>query len=165
MNSSYLMFLLLMNLAVGAQVSKDSELFIALKKQDSLFFERSFNQCDRVYLEKSVHADLVFYHDQGGVQNREQFLESVKNNICSDVNRKPIRQVKAESLEVFPLYQNGQLYGVIQNGIHEFYMREPNKKDRLTSTARFTHVYLLIDNRWILKEVLSFDHQNAEIKK
>lgn len=152
------LFLFLTSL-LSAQVAKDSDLFLTLKKQDSLFFEKSFNQCDLVFLEKAIHNDLIFYHDQGGVQNKATFLESVKNNICSNPNQKPIRKVKAESLEVFPLYQNGQLYGVIQNGIHEFYIREPHKKDTLTSTARFTHVYLLENKQWILKEVLSFDHR------
>lgn len=156
----FLLLALLLSSFLSAQVAKDSELFLALKKHDSLFFEKSFNQCDLVFLEKAIHSDLVFYHDQGGVQNKTSFLESVKNNICSNPNQKPIRKVKEESIEVFPLYQNGQLYGVIQNGIHEFYIREPHKKDVLTSTARFTHVYLLENNHWILKEVLSFDHKN-----
>lgn len=160
MSKTVFLFFLFLSPLLSAQVAKDSELFLALKKQDSLFFEKSFNQCDLVFLEKAIHSDLVFYHDQGGVQNKTSFLKSVKNNICSNPNQKPIRKVKAESLEVFPLYQDGQLYGVIQNGIHEFYIREPHKKVILTSTARFTHVYLLEDNQWILKEVLSFDHKN-----
>jgi hypothetical protein len=160
MKKSILPIFLSITSLLSAQVAKDSELFLALKTHDSLFFEKSFNECDLVFLEKAIHSELVFYHDQGGVQNKTSFLESVKNNICSNPNQKPIRKVKAESLEVFPLYQNGQLYGVIQNGIHEFYIREPHKKDILTSTARFTHVYLLENKQWILKEVLSFDHQN-----
>lgn len=35
---------------VHAQVGKDSELFLTLKKQDSVFFARGFNQCDLTYL-------------------------------------------------------------------------------------------------------------------
>jgi hypothetical protein len=154
-----LLFELFLSSSLSGQVAKDSELFLALKKHDSLFFEKSFNECDLVFLEKAIHSDLVFYHDQGGVQNKTTFLESVKNNICSNPNQKPIRKVISDSLVVFPLYENGDLYGVIQNGIHEFYIREQGKNDVLTSTARFTHVYLLINNQWILKEVLSYDHQ------
>jgi hypothetical protein len=154
-----LLFELFLSSSLSGQVAKDSELFLALKKYDSLFFEKSFNECDLVFLEKAIHSDLVFYHDQGGVQNKTTFLESVKNNICSNPNQKPIRKVISDSLAVFPLYANGDLYGVIQQGIHEFYIREQGKNDVLTSTARFTHVYLLINNQWILKEVLSYDHQ------
>lgn len=146
MYKAIFLFFLFLSSLLSAQVAKDSELFLALKKHDSLFFEKSFNQCDLIFLEKAIHPDLVFYHDQGGVQNKIIFLESVKNNICSNPNQKPIRKVITESLEVFPLYQKGQLYGVIQNGMHEFYIREQGKEDVLTSSARFTHVYLLENN-------------------
>ncbi|AOW10639.1 nuclear transport factor 2 family protein [Flavobacterium gilvum] len=142
-----------------AQVPKNSELFLALQKHDSIFFDRCFNQCDYVYMEKMIHKDLVFYHDRGGIQDKQKFLENTKNNLCSDPNKKPIRKVRKESLEVFPLYDNGVLYGVVQNGIHDFYIREPNKGDNYTGTAKFTHVYLLENKEWILKEVLSFDHK------
>lgn len=103
---------------------------------------------------------MIFYHDQGGIQNKKTFLENTKRNLCSGGSRKPIRKVKAESLEVYPLYDNGKLYGVVQTGIHDFYLREANKADVFTAEAKFTHIYLLINNEWILKEVLSFDHKS-----
>lgn len=141
-----------------AQVSKSSELFLALQKHDSIFFERCFNQCDSVFLMKMTDKDLVFYHDRGGIQNKKKFLENTRKNLCSDNTKKPIRKVRKESLEVYPLYNDDVLYGVVQNGIHDFYIREPNKEDKYTGTAKFTHVYLLENKEWILKEVLSFDH-------
>jgi hypothetical protein len=76
-----LIFISNQNLAIG-QVSKNSEIFLSLKKQDSIFFERSFNLCDMDYLNNAIHNDLIFYHDQGGIQNRESFLENTRNNIC-----------------------------------------------------------------------------------
>jgi CubicO group peptidase (beta-lactamase class C family) len=143
---------------VKSQVPKTSELFMTMKKQDSVFFENSFNLCNIEYLNKAIHKDLVFYHDQSGIQNKEIFLDNIKKYICADINKKPIRKVIEESLEVFPLYNNGILYGVIQSGIHDFYIREPNKADVRTSRAKFTHLYLLENGNWLLKEVLSFDH-------
>jgi hypothetical protein len=148
-----------LNVAVKAQESKTSELYLTLKKVDSIFFERSFNQCDMVYLEKAIHKDLNFYHDQGGIQNRQQFLDAVKNNLCATPDNKPIRKVDAASLEVFPMHNNGVLYGAIQTGIHHFYRRQPNKPDEHTGIARFTHLYLLENGNWILREVLSYDHK------
>ena len=153
-----LLFISNLNLAIG-QVSKNSEIFLTLKKQDSIFFERSFNLCDMDYLKSAIHKDLIFYHDQAGIQNRESFLENTKNNICSDFNKKPIRKVKEESLEVYPMYNDGVIYGAIQTGIHDFYIRESNKADIKTSSAKFIHLYLLINGDWLLKEVLSFDHK------
>lgn len=155
--ASLTLFFLVFN--VHCQVSKDSELFIIMKKHDSIFFEKCFNQCDFEFLEKAIHHDFTFYHDQSGIQDRTIFLEKIKNNICSDSNNKPIRKVVGESLEVFPLYTEGTLYGVIQSGVHQFY-RHQKGKDVLSSTAKFTHVYLLVNGKWILKEVLSFDHKN-----
>lgn len=142
------------------QVSRSSELFLTLKKQDSIFFERSFNRCDLAYLSQAVHKDLMFYHDQGGIQDRTAFLENIRKYICSDSSRKPVRTVVTESLEVFPLYNNGVLYGAIQTGIHDFYIREKNKADLHTSRAKFTHLYLLENGQWLLKEVLSYDHKD-----
>ncbi len=150
---------LLFSNAATAQVPHDSELFIALQRHDSIFFERGFNSCDTNYLKQAIHKDLVFYHDKAGVSNKAQFMESTRNNLCSDWNNKPIRKVRKESLEVYPLYDNGKLYGVVQSGVHDFFMRVPGKPDAYSGTAKFTHVYLLEGTNWILKEVLSFDHK------
>lgn len=144
--------------ASSAQVATDSALFRELEAQDRTFFERAFNQCDFAYLESAVHPDLRFYHDQGGFQDRAAFLDATRRNICGDPDRKPIRKVDGDSLEVFPLYSDGELYGAIQRGFHHFYLRTPDGSEVPTSSARFTHVYLLEDGRWLLAEVLSYDH-------
>lgn len=162
MTKRFLLLLIIINSVslVRGQVAENSELFLTLKKQDSIFFERSFNLCDLEYLNKAIHKDLIFFHDQSGIQNRSDFIENTKKNICSNPNQKPIRKVDEKSLEVFPLYNNGKLYGAIQSGIHDFYIREPNKEDAHTSRAKFTHVWLLENGNWLLKEVLSFDHNS-----
>jgi hypothetical protein len=160
MKKLFLLFFANISIVAFAQVAKNSELFLTMKKHDSIFFEKCFNQCDIPFLEKSIHPDLIFYHDQAGIQNKKIFLENTKKNLCSNNLKKPIRKVIPESLEVFPLYNNGKLYGIIQTGIHQFYIREPNKPDVLTGEAKFTHVYLLINDQWLLKEVLSFDHKS-----
>ena len=161
---SILILIISVNLANG-QVARNSEIFLTLKKQDSIFFERSFNLCDLVYLNKAVHKDLMFYHDRSGIQTRAIFLENTKKYICGDTIKKPIRKIVEESLEVFPMYNNGVLYGAIQSGIHDFYIREKNKADVYTSSAKFTHLYLLENGNWLLKEVLSFDHNQASKTK
>ena len=155
-----LCFLSFVHLA-KAQVQKNSSLFQDLKAQDSVFFERGFNRCDLDYLKNQVAEDLRFYHDQGGFQNKAQFLENTANNICGSPAQKPIRKIAPESLEVFPLYTSGKIYGAIQTGVHHFYIREKDKKDLWTSTARFTHLWILENENWKLTEVLSYDHQST----
>lgn len=159
MTKTLLVFLTLITVFAKAQVSQDSALYVNLKKQDSILFQKGFNECDITYLEKHVASELKFYHDQSGIQNREQFLENTKKYICVDT-RKPIRKLEAGSLVVFPLYNDGELYGAIQNGIHHFYIRETGKEDVWTSTAKFTHVWILEDTVWKISEVLSYDHQS-----
>lgn len=158
-----LLFLYLFSLGSfsgSAQIARDAEIFLQLQAMDSLLFELGFNNCDLPALEKCVSEDLEFYHDQAGVSlTRSDFLKRVKENICSDSLRKPIRQLRDQGLEVFPLYENDQLYGAIQSGTHDFYIREPGRELEFTSTAKFTHLWLLEDQRWILKRVLSYDHK------
>jgi len=153
-------FLLIVCCNLIGQVSKKSELFLQLKLQDSIFFDRSFNKCDINYLKSAIDTGLTFYHDKSGIQNRAIFLENTMKYICGDTLRKPIRKVDEQSLEVYPMYNDNVLYGAVQTGIHSFYIREKNKADVLTSKAKFIHLYLLKDGKWLLKEVLSFDHQS-----
>jgi hypothetical protein len=79
-------------------------------------------------MEKSVGDNLKFYHDKGGFQDKKLFLERTQQNICGNPNQKPIRKVIENSLEVFPLYNNGELYGAIQSGEHRFFIREKGKR-------------------------------------
>lgn len=157
--ASILLFFLITTSIAIAQPDKRSTLFLELKQQDSLFFERSFNQCDIAYLESRMAQDLKFYHDQSGFQDRTKFFENIKQYICAPSSKKPIRKVDVNSLEVYPLYNNGKLYGAIQMGIHHFYIREQGKEDIHTSTAKFTHVWLMEEGIWKLSEVLSYDHR------
>jgi hypothetical protein len=146
--------------STNAQTDKKSDLFIELKIYDSIFFERGFNNCDLNYLESHIAENLKFYHDQSGIQDKNTFLENTRKYICSNTDQKPIRKIEANSLEVFPLFNNGNIYGAIQNGIHHFYLREKGKEDVMTSTAKFTHVWILENGIWILSEVLSYDHKD-----
>ncbi len=148
---------------VFAQVDQDSDLYKQLKSRDSLLFDRGFNKCEISAFESFISEDLEFYHDQAGLStNKEDFLEAVRNNICGNPEIKPIRKLVSGSLKVFPLFENGELYGAIQQGVHDFYIKEPQKELRKTSSARFTHVWILENNEWILERVLSYDHKSPE---
>ncbi|MCX8531781.1 nuclear transport factor 2 family protein [Chryseobacterium luquanense] len=145
--------------SLSAQIERNSPLFLELKKEDSIFFERGFNNCDIAFLEKKMDDNLKFYHDNGGFQDKKLFMERTKQNICSNPNQKPIRKVVESSLEVFPLYDNGILYGAIQTGEHQFFIREKNKKDILGGHAKFTTVWTKKEGNWIMSEVLSYNHK------
>lgn len=105
-----------------------------------------------------MDENLKFYHDNGGFQDKKLFLERTKQNICGNPDQKPIRKVIESSVEVFPLYNNGELYGAIQTGEHQFFTREKNKKDVLGGEAKFTSVWTKKDGNWMISDVLSYDH-------
>ena len=133
------------------------QLFAELKAQDSLLFGLGYNQCDTSLLRKLVSDDFEFYHDQGGLmESKEMFLNGIPN-LCN-MNYKPTRVLREGSMEVFPLFNNGKLYGAIQRGVHEFYGEEEGKEKYLTSTAIFTHVWMLEDGNWRVRRILSYNH-------
>ncbi|ACV26659.1 serine hydrolase [Kangiella koreensis] len=159
-----IIYKMLCGLMLVASMHQTSALSLAeeLTQQDAEFFQRGFNECDIDYLQQHVSKDLVFYHDQGGIQHKSNFMSSVLNNICSNHDEKPIRKLVEGSIETFPLYKNGKLYGAIQQGEHEFYIRKVGYTDRLTSTAKFTHVWLKDNDQWLLSNVLSYDHVSPD---
>ncbi|WP_108868560.1 serine hydrolase [Aquimarina aquimarini] len=145
-----------------AQVKNNSYLFIELKKMDSLIFDEGFNKCNYIALKKVLHKDLEFFHDVSGTQNLEQFYGAFSKNICNNSNYKPIRKLLSETLEVYPLKNNGQLYGAIQKGEHNFHIKEPNKEIYITGYAKFITTWILENGEWKAKRILSYDHKPAK---
>ncbi|MDY7396565.1 nuclear transport factor 2 family protein [Aureibaculum sp. 2210JD6-5] len=146
---------LLISLSTISQVEKSSELYNILKTNDSLIFDSSFNTCNLKILSTLIHDDLEFYHDKAGLmEGKDAFLENTKNGLCKS-SHKLRRELLEETLEVFPLNDsNGKLYGAIQKGTHRFYENE-----KRTSIALFTHLWILKNDKWLLKRVLSYNHK------
>jgi hypothetical protein len=153
------LLLLLASSPLFSQVETSSVLFKTLKTQDSLLFEVGFNTCDISQFENLVSDDFEFYHDKSGITaTKADFIASIRDGLCK-MDYKARRELVENSLEVYPLENNGVLYGAIQTGSHRFYEVKDVKPDQLTSVAKFTHVWLLEDGRWKLSRGLSYDHQ------
>lgn len=132
-------------------------IFDILKSQDSLMFNVGFNQCDTTILRRLSSKDFEFYHDQSGItDNQDAFVQSMIS-ICN-LEYKATRSLIPNSLSVNLLRNNGKIYGAIQNGYHEFYGQEKGAAKELTSTAQFTHLWILENKEWKLKRVYSFNH-------
>ena len=156
--------ILITSFAAFSQNDENSELFNILKANDSLLFNVGFNTCDLSQFENLMTDDLEFYHDKSGTTNSlSQFMDVMKNGICSPSNNfKVRRELIKGSLEVFPLYNNGVLYGAIQRGEHRFYeknMNQPEEPEKAGSIAKFTNLWILDNNQWKIKRILSFDHK------
>ena len=145
-----------------AQVNRDSSVFIALKKADSLLFKEGFNTCNFDALKKVLHQDLEFLHDQNGTRNSAQFYKAFSESICANANFKPIRQLVEETLQVFVLKNEGKVYGAIQTGAHIFYIKEPNKILYANEQAKFINTWVLVNGNWKLKSILSYEHRPPE---
>jgi hypothetical protein len=114
-------------------------------------------------MEALFTEDFEFYHDKGGATiGREEFLAPIRAQ-CAQQNAdapQPAKRILTEgSLEVFPLYKEGILYGAIQHGIHSFKFLNQDKEYQQGDTAKFTHLWVLEDGQWKIKRELSYDHQ------
>lgn len=157
---------LLLFLSIGtclfAQVGQSAPLFKTLKSKDSLLFEVGFNTCDLEQFENLISENFEFYHDEAGITtSKADFIQSIENGICTSTSSLS-RQLVEGSIEVYPLRKNGVLYGAIQSGRHEFYATEPNKGKKLTSVAKFTHLWLLENDSWKLSRAYSYNHRESE---
>lgn len=145
-----------------AQQLPHDKLVQAIKSNDSLLFEVGFNRCDLRPLELLVSDNFEFYHDQSGItRSKSTFIASIKNGLCK-LDYQAKRVLVDSSLEIYPLMSAAELYGAIQSGIHHFYALEPGKVARLTSTAKFTHVWLIENGQWKLVRALSYNHVTPE---
>jgi len=148
--------LILTGYTVNAQESETSELFKTLKKNDSLIFDSSFNTCNLKILAQLINEDFEFYHDRSGIiEGKKDFIDNTKNGLCKSPH-KLRRELLNGTLEVYALMKNdGNIYAAIQKGRHRFYENE-----KRTSIAYFTHLWILKDEKWLLKTVLSYDHKS-----
>lgn len=144
----------------SAQVKITSEEFLKLKEKDSILFNIGFNTCSIAAFEEIINEDFEFYHDESGITNsKSSFISSIENGLCGTKKSfRSRREVVPGSLEVFLLKDNGVVYGAIQKGVHRFFESVPGKKETAGSTAKFTHLWLLVENEWKLTRILSYDH-------
>ncbi len=153
----------IITMGLQAQEYTEDELFIVLKKKDSLLFDAAFNTCGIAALNSIFTNDFEFYHDRGGItEGREAFVgrieEGCKNR--SDNDPQPAKRILVpNSLEVYPMFNNGVLYGAIQHGVHTFEFLNEKGEYQKGDIAKFTHVWILDEGEWKIRRELSYDHQ------
>jgi hypothetical protein len=155
------LFLLVFPGASQAQNTEQKITQLILKK-DSLFWQ-SYNRCDTTGYDQFFSNDVEFYHDKGGITlGVENMAMSIKKNLCSNSGFRLRREEVKGTVKIFPLQNNGVIYGTILSGEHLFYVLEKGKEARLNGKAKFTHLWLLKDGVWKMARILSYDHGPAQ---
>jgi len=144
----------------AAQVAETSSLRQQIMQADGMLFEDGYNRCKLNELNGLVSDDFHFTHDQNGTASKKDFLKGFKQSICSNPRRKPIRKPVPGTIQIFPLRNEGKLYGAIETGVHDFYIQGPAKLLYKTNTGRFSNVWLRTKTGWKLGESLSYDHHD-----
>lgn len=144
---------------ISLPAQTDAMLAKIIQAKDSLLFSVGFNTCNLAPFYELVSEDCEFYHDQSGfTTSKNAFINQIEHGLCK-LDYKATRELISGTTSVFPMKKNGELYGAIQHGMHRFYATYPDKEPMVTSEARFTHLWILEDNNWSLKRVLSYDHK------
>lgn len=148
--------LLICTLTAKAQ-NTDTERII--REKDSLFWV-AYNNCSYEGMREFIADDVEFYHDKGGVQKGwETFEQTTKKNLCGRENWRLRREAVAGSYAIYPMEDNGKLYGALLSGDHKFYVTENGKPEYWSGVAKFTHLWLLDNGHWKMSRILSYDHQ------
>lgn len=138
----------------------DQELLALMIQKDSLLFQVGFNQIDTSQVAQLIAEDFEFYHDEHGITDSKiAFVNSIAG--LKELPFKTWRELEKGSMEIFPMYRNNkqELYGVIQTGVHIFYQQQDGEEAHKSSTAKFTHLWILENDEFKLKRVLSYNHQ------
>lgn len=129
-----------------------------VKKFDSDYWA-AYNRCDVNKMAGMKTKDFEFYHDVGGVtKGRDTFAAAIKAKLCSNPKLRVRREAVLDTIRVFPMRDQGKLYGALISGEHRFFNAEVGKSEVATGTARFTHFLTLTHGAWHMARVLSFDH-------
>jgi len=140
--------LLIIIVSAQAQTDKNSELYKTLAKKDSLLFTEGLNKCNVDLITTLIHSDFEFYHDKGGINpDKEDFVSGLRIS-CANNDFENKRILVENSLQVYPMYENGELYGAVQTGEHKFGDSQP----------KFSHLWLIENNEWRISRVFSYDH-------
>lgn len=152
-------FFMLVMSVMQAQIEKTDPLYKTIMSKDSLFFSIGYNTCNIKQMENLLSDSFEFYHDKGGFEDRKNFIIDFKNGLCKSPETYQLKRVLVDkSTEVYPMYKDGKIYAAIQNGDHLFYEKMGSQAEKLVGEAKFTHLWILENDEWKLKNSLSFNH-------
>lgn len=154
-----LMATLLLMAPIAAQAASGArDLKAAIARMDAALFD-AFNACDVAAFTALLQPDVEFYHDQGGRMLSARTQAQGMASRCAEHGRNGVlrRELVRASLEVYPIHD----YGAVEIGMHKFYRTLPGQPERLSSVARFMHVWEHGKDGWRLARIVSYAHEDA----
>ncbi len=121
---------------------------LEIREMDSLLFQVAFNTCDLSIFQTILTEDIEFYDDRTGLNTSfKKEIDSFKDKCSKEysVTRKLIVD------QIHPLGS----FGAVQTGEHSFHVN-----DQKVETAKFITIWERKENSWIVKRVVSYDHQS-----
>jgi ketosteroid isomerase-like protein len=125
------------------------QLFETVAQLDAKMFD-AFNAHDIDLLMSMFTDDMEFYHDKGGLTNREQTREGFAKMFSNSPDIR--RELIPGSLQVFPIKD----FGAIEIGTHRFCHKEDGKED--CDNFPFVMVWRKIGESWKVSRVISYGH-------
>lgn len=154
----FLVFLFLFSF--NYSVAQDQDVKNLLTQKNDLFW-KAYNKCDIAGMEEFLAKDIEFYHDKGGIVKSSQNLSNdLRQGLCRNEKNELRREAVPGSLEIFPLKDNGDIYGALMTGEHLFYLLGEHS-EKLDGRAKFSHLWLKKDGEWKMHRVISYDHGPA----
>ena len=132
-------------------------------RADHALFAAVFDTCDAEAVAALVTDDMEFFHDKAGLTTTSgaAFVDAIRGKCARQASGEDFvaRRERVEgSVRVYAVNH----YGAIEVGEHRFYAVVDGQPDRLTETARFTHVWKNDEGTWRIARVLSYDHVLAD---
>ena len=107
--------------------------------------------------------DIEFYHDKGGpTLGLSTFAQSIEKGLCGDPNFRLRRDALPGTVKVFPMHNQGVLYGAVLSGEHVLCIIKNSGTPVLDGQALFTHLWRKTDQGWKMSRVLSCHHRPAK---
>ena len=132
--------------------SLSNQLYDTIAQLDSTLFD-AFNRRDLSTLKSFFSEELEFYHDLGGVTNYQQNMDAFQRTFLSD--RKLRRELVKTSLEICQIKD----FGAVETGVHRFYVTEKGQKEKLSSEAKFVHLWQKRNGEWKISRIISYAHR------
>jgi len=126
-----------------------------IEQMDTALFG-AFNSCDVERFTALLTPDVEFYHDESGRMLTAQSQTDSLKILCAEQlkNGKLRRELVQSSLEVYPVGN----YGAVEIGTHNFYRTLPDQPEKLTTVAKFVHIWQRDGQQWRISRIISYAH-------